>query len=162
MTHVLRLQASVPLFVVFLLISNSGCNSNGNVAVYPVKGVVMFDGEPMLGGGSIAFIPQGDQQGKGAGGIIDGDGSYLLSTYKEGDGSMTGNFRVLITQTVFDEPDLSGDTDGKGGVIEPIEVVPENYRIPGLYADAMQSPLTANVEATASNEINFKLERQAQ
>src|SRR5689334_2093352 len=70
------------------LVFVSACSTSGNVKVYPVKGRVMFAGKPMVGGGSISFIPKNEQAGKTAGGIIQPDGTYVLGTYTEADGSM--------------------------------------------------------------------------
>lgn len=141
----------------------TGCGGSGdNVEVFPVKGTVTFEGKPMTGGGSIAFIPTAGQQGKSAGGIINEDGTYVLSTYGEGDGSMAGEFRVLITQIVYQEPEFGGDSDAGAGAAEPeaVSVVPEEDRIPTVYSDPTRSPLTATVEAKELNEINFDLKRQ--
>jgi hypothetical protein len=149
-------------FVVLLGMSASGCGgASDNVEVFPVKGKVNFNGKPMVGGGSISFVPTAKQQGKGAGGVINPDGSYVLGTYAEDDGSMIGDFRVVITQVVFDEPENTGDSDSGGmAQTEPITVVPEGDRIPPIYSDFAGSPLTAKVEAKDLNEIDFSLDLQ--
>src|SRR6185436_4216757 len=76
----------------------SGCGPAGQVKTYPVKGRVTFEGKPMVGGGAISLIPLVDQPGKTAGGTIQPDGTYVLGTYKDADGSMTGEFRVVVFQ----------------------------------------------------------------
>lgn len=147
----------------FALLFIGGCGESENVEVYPVKGVVNFNGKPMAGGGSIAFIPLNNQEGKSAGGTINPDGTYELQTYETDgfDGSMTGDFRVMITQMVVDEPEYTGDTDGTGAAaIEPVSIVPEEDRIPLIYSDPVSSPLTAKVEAKELNTINFDLTPQ--
>ena len=133
-----------------------GCGASGNVKVYPVKGAVTFNGKPMVGGGSISFMPLTNQRGKTAGGEIKPDGTYEMMTYKPGDGSMTGEFRVVINQVVYKEPERRGDGEGKSS--GPIAVVPEAERIPPIYSDSLQSPLTAKIEAK-SNEIDLDLKR---
>lgn len=145
----------------FLLLSFAavlaGCGTGGdNVEVHPVQGTVNYKGKPMVGGGSIAFIPLSSQPGKAPGGFIKEDGTYVLTTYKEGDGSMTGEFRVVITQTTVQEPENTGDSDAGGG-IEPIIVVEKADQIPAIYSDASRSPLKATIEAK-SNVIDFELE----
>jgi hypothetical protein len=134
-----------------------GCGSSDNVAVFPVKGTVNFNGKPMLGGGSISLIPTGKQEGATAGGEIKADGTYELSTYKPGDGSMPGDFRVVINQVVFQEPEPSPDGSAPGPAPPPAVAEPD--RIPTIYSDSMNSPLTMRVEATA-NEINLDLKPQ--
>jgi hypothetical protein len=111
----------------------------------------------MKGGGSISFVPKDGQAGKAAGGEIKEDGTYELMTHKPGDGSMVGDFRVVIHQSTEREPGQTKDGERVG---RAISVVPAADRIPAIYADAMNSPLTAKVEAKA-NEINLDLKRNA-
>src|SRR5436853_155011 len=87
----------------------SGCRPSGQVKTYPVKGTVKFEGKPMVGGGSISLIPLTEQPGKTAAGIIGPDGTYVLETYKAGDGSMAGEFRVAIFQETVKEGQAAPD-----------------------------------------------------
>jgi hypothetical protein len=134
----------------------SGCSSSGNIKVYPVKGRVMFAGKPMVGGGSISFVPKNEQAGKTAGGIIQPDGTYVLGTYSEADGSMAGDFRVIITQQTVKEPEAT--PDGAPPTAAATTTVAPADRIPIVYANDRESPLTAKVEPKP-NEINFDLPR---
>jgi hypothetical protein len=135
-----------------------GCGGGDQLDVYPVHGRVTFEGKPLAGGGSIAFVPTTNQVGKTAGGTIREDGTYELSTYGEGDGSIPGEFRVVVTQFVVKEPEAS--PDGSAPLSGPIPTVAEADRIPAVYADHQNSPLTATVEAKDSNEIDFDLKRR--
>lgn len=144
--------------VIATLLLLAGCGEGvENVEVHPVRGVVDFDGQPMKGGGSIAFIPLSATSGKTAGGEILPDGTYVLSTYADGDGSMVGDFRVVITQVTAIEPEPTEDGQPPASATEL--AVPEEDQIPTVYGDYAQSPLTAKVEAQ-DNEINFDLQRQ--
>lgn len=138
------------------VVVSAGCDSAN--PVYPVQGKVTFEGNDLVGGGSIAFVPLGNQAGKTAGGEIAADGTYKLTTYKQGDGSMAGEFRVVITQVVEREPEPSRDGE-KPGI--PVTVVAPADRIPAIYSDHQQSPLIATVENKSLNEINFNLKRDA-
>jgi hypothetical protein len=129
-----------------------GCSSGPSV--YPVEGTVSYNGKPMQGGGSIAFVPLGKQEGKTAAGEIDQNGKYTLMTHKPGDGSMIGEFRVVITQVTEQEPGMTQDGQA---VAKSERVVPPALRIPLLYSDHHNSPLKAKVEATGKNELNFDL-----
>jgi hypothetical protein len=131
-----------------------GCGDSGRVPVYPVQGKVTFNNRPLVGGGSIAFVPLGNQAGKTAGGEITADGKYELTTYGPGDGSMTGEFRVVITQVTEREPERT--PDGKKAA-QPTQVVGQADRIPAIYSDFQKSPLRAKVEAKSANEIDFVL-----
>jgi hypothetical protein len=134
-----------------------GCSSGG-VTVYPVKGKVTFNGKPLAGGGSIAFVPQGGEAKVDSGGEIKADGTYELTTHKPGDGAMVGDFKVVIIQTVFNEPERVAD--GEGAPKAATAAVPEAERIPEMYSDFEQSPLKAKVEAKSQNEFNFDLTRK--
>jgi hypothetical protein len=78
-------------------------------------------------------------------------------TNKPGDGSMVGEFRVVIHQSTDREPDPSKDGEKMG---RAVSVVGESDRIPLIYSDPVNSPLTAKVEAKG-NELNFDLKRSA-
>jgi hypothetical protein len=147
------------LFVPTLLLGIVlGCGSSGNVKTYPVKGKVTYAGKPMVGGGSIALLPLSNQEGKTAGGVIKEDGTYELETYSPGDGSMAGNFRVVITQITVKEP--TATPDGSATPSSTIFTVPKADQIPMIYGDIQNSPLTAKVEAKSQNELDFDLKPQ--
>jgi hypothetical protein len=131
-----------------------GCGS-GQVKVYPVKGKITYGGKPLVGGGSIAFIPLTAQEGKTAGGTILEDGSYVMTTHKEGDGSMAGEFRVAIMQEVFKEPKKT--QDGQAAAKATTDV-PEADRIPDSYKSFTDSPLKTTIEPQP-NEKNFDIPR---
>ena len=146
------------LVVAAVLIAIVGCGPSGQVKVYPVKGLVKFEGKPMVGGGAISFVPVSEQAGKTAGGIIKPDGTYELTTYRDGDGSMTGEFRVAIFQETAQEQVAT--PDGTAPVAAAKPDVPQADRIPLVYMNDRETPLKANVEAKTVNEINFDLKRQ--
>jgi hypothetical protein len=134
-----------------------GCGPSGQVKVYPVKGRVTLEGQPMVGGGAISFVPKTNQAGKAPGGIIKPDGTYVLGTYTETDGSMTGEFKVIIFQETVKEGTAA--PDGSRPTAAAAVVVPPADRISQVYASDRQSPLSAMVESRP-NEINFDLKRQ--
>ena len=131
-----------------------GC---GSASVYPVKGNVTLDGKPMKGGGSIALMPLGNEAGKAAGGEIKEDGTFELTTHKPGDGSMVGEFRVVIHQSTEREPDATKDGEKSG---KSVTVVGPADRIPAIYSDPANSPLRVKIEAKG-NELQLELKRDA-
>jgi hypothetical protein len=140
----------------------SGCGSSDRVRVFPVTGTVTFEGKSMPGGGTTMFVPLQKQIGKAAAGEIREDGSYNLTTYSPGDGSMPGEFRVVIVQAVSIEPQQAppdGQQVPKDGVAG-ITVAPED-QIPAIYSDSIKSPLKTKVEEKA-NELNFDLKRSVE
>ena len=68
-----------------------GCSSKSKVA--PARGIVTMDGKP-LPGGRVMFQPIATGENKIVGhsamGQIQKDGSFVLTTYEEGDGAMVG------------------------------------------------------------------------
>lgn len=149
------------VFVLGMLTWFPGCGPGDRVEVHPTKGVVLFEGEPMMGGGSIAFVPLNGQAGKAAGGTIDEEGRFTMSTYEPDDGSMAGEFRAVIMQSTVDEIEYEGDTDVAGAVADAseefTETVPTDKRIPIEYADSARSPLTVEVKADEQNELTLEL-----
>jgi hypothetical protein len=77
-----------------------GCGSrsgSGSVtSTVPVKGKVTYQGKPLTQG-TITFEP--DDIGREAHGNISADGSFTLTTYKEGDGAVPGLHRVAVSMT---------------------------------------------------------------
>lgn len=153
-------QAALRLGAALVALAAAGCGDNN--AVYPVRGRVTFEGKPLPGGGSIALFPLDNRPGKTAGGEVAEDGTYELTTYREGDGSMPGEFRVVVFQVTEREPATSVDgrepTREEVGV--PISIVAKADRIPPVYADHQHSPLRATVAAKGANEINVDLKRK--
>jgi hypothetical protein len=152
----LRCKTQFLFFSTALLLA-AGCSPSGQVKVYPVKGRITFEGKPMVGGGGISFVPKTEQVGKTAGGIIKPDGTYVLGTYAEADGSMAGDFRVLVFQETAKEPERTAD--GAAPAKATASEVAAADRIPLIYANDRESPLSAKVE-TKPNEIDFDLKRQ--
>ena len=135
----------------------AGCGSD-NVTVFPAHGTVSYLGSPMKGGGSISLVPTGGQKGKAPGGVINEDGTFTLATYGENDGAMPGEYRVVIMQSVYGEP--AATQDGEEPSSEPVVNVPEEARIPLIYADPANSPLSATINEGSETVLDLKLEAQ--
>lgn len=141
----------------------AGCGVSDRQRVYPVRGTVTFEGKAMPGGGSISFVPLNRQAGKTAGGEIRESGSYELTTYNPGDGSMAGEFRVVVMQAVTMEPKEAprdGEKMPEGGLTGL--TVAEEDQIPMIYADVANSPLKATVEPKSNNVIDIDIKRVAE
>ncbi len=137
-----------------------GCGESENVEVFPARGIVKFDGKPMIGGGAISLVPMVSQSGKNAGGIINADGTFVLTTYEDGDGAMTGSFRVIINQSTSQEPENGGDSDAAGKApVKAVQTVTSADVIPTIYADPVSSPVEVRIEARELNELTINLER---
>jgi hypothetical protein len=103
-------------FVIFLglLIASLavGCGKSrpaikGKMPVFPVKGKVIMDGQPMAGA-TIIFsptqdFPQGSAQQRPHA-VVGDDGTFQVSTYDINDGAPAGEYKVTIS--------WKGDTQG--------------------------------------------------
>src|SRR5438552_17655549 len=77
-----------------ILAAAAGCGSSNTS---PVSGKVVFkDGTPLTGG-LVLFRPVDEKLQVSSRGDIQPDGTFFLSTYKEGDGAVPGKYQVAIT-----------------------------------------------------------------
>ena len=112
-----------------------GCGTAGGgarTALTPVKGKVSYKGQPVAKG-RIKFEPDGF--GRSAFGSLQPDGSYVLTTEKEGDGVVAGHHRVTVVET---------------GIKSPKDALATKWRSPAA------SGLTADVDAEHT-EFTFDL-----
>jgi hypothetical protein len=89
--------SAVVVALAFALLVSCGCGSSPRAdgsAIVPVKGKVTYKGKPLTEG-SITFEP--DDFGREAHGSIKPDGTFVLTTFKEGDGAVRGLHRVAVT-----------------------------------------------------------------
>lgn len=140
-----------------------GCGSGGRetpVPVYPVTGVVTYNGKPVVGADITFFSADGDRS---AFGRTDNEGRYRLSTFSSNDGAIEGRHLVTIVKvnvpTRQAEPVAPIDSEA---YVPPEEGVstsppPPKSEVPEKYASQETSGLTAIVNADGNNEINFEL-----
>jgi hypothetical protein len=86
---------SVTLLIT-VLAACSGCGKSEGVGapLIPVKGKVTYKGQP-LAQGTVTFESQ--DSGKRAMGKLHADGTFVMSTYKQGDGVVAGEHSVIIS-----------------------------------------------------------------
>ncbi len=145
---------------VLVLCLLSGCG-DGRLPTYEVTGKIVFEGQPMAGGGQILFVPLNEDHGRASTGEILPDGSFKLTTYKQGDGATLGEHRVEIWQDVvlehavyqYDRTD-KGETEK---LVSPEKRIPASSVIPTVYMGS-GSPLRANV-SERNDEITISLSR---
>ncbi|MCC6492824.1 MAG: hypothetical protein IT424_07370 [Pirellulales bacterium] len=138
--HARRLPAAV-LIASGLL---AGCSRGPNVA--PVSGKVLYNGEP-LPYGNVVFQPP---QGQPAGGAIQPDGTFRLSTFEEYDGAIVGPHKVSVSCYSSQNPAHQfAKTVG--------EATLGALMIPEQYAFLDQSGLTAEVPAGGTDSIVLQL-----
>ena len=93
------------LTVAALAIWVAGCDSR--VPTYPVKGQVVFkdDGKPFTGATVIWFESKSPPYTRSAG-VLDGQGNFVLSTDRDGNGAMEGPHRVRISSETVEGQSL--------------------------------------------------------
>jgi hypothetical protein len=117
-----------------LLFSCCGCGSGSGAlpSLIPVKGKVTYKGQP-LSKGIIRFEPDG--YGRMASGMIQSDGTFVLSTLGKDDGVVAGLHKVSVSDT---------------GAVSKKELIPKKYTQPAT------SKLTAEVD-NEHTEFTFDL-----
>jgi hypothetical protein len=127
--HCFRLGFGLISFLPLIL----ACSDSGKFSTAIVNGKVTFQGNGVPTA-SVVFTPQAKDQstlsGKAASGTTNAEGSFVLSTYKQGDGAVVGKHFVSVSSGDADKP-LPGKTppdlvlEVKPGVNElTIELVP--------------------------------------
>jgi hypothetical protein len=111
----------------------AGCTKSDRSLV-PVSGKVLIDGQPLTKG-FVRFVPA---KGRVSSGIIQSDGAFVLTCFKEGDGAHVGPNRIEVGST-----EILGPTKIK-------------WYAPKMYSSIATSGLTMNVEE-ATNEALIEL-----
>lgn len=124
----------------------AGCGRSEGIETARVYGVVSLDGQPYTQGGWVQFTPQ--FAAKMAGGRIQSDGSYELSTYALGDGAAVGSHQVAVVPAISE-----GDDD----FTEEIRPAPIQSAIPKKYQSAKTSGLVFEVKPGQSNEFPIEM-----
>src|SRR5262249_48822705 len=90
-----------PVAAALCLLLAGGC---GGAKLYQVHGKVIFpDGTPLNGGAGV-FCPPDKKAPLGPRGGVREDGTFRVSTFREGDGAPEGAYRVLITPLELGNP----------------------------------------------------------
>jgi hypothetical protein len=115
--------------LVAAILPGCGGGEGFRASLVPVKGKVTYKGKPLTKG-TVTFEPDGE--GRLATGELQADGTYELTTYQKGDGTVVGQHRVYIKGT--------GPNPRK-------ELVPQKY------TTRQASNLTADVDADHTEHI---------
>ncbi|MEM8947162.1 MAG: hypothetical protein AAGD11_18455 [Planctomycetota bacterium] len=104
-----------------------------------MSGKVTLDGKP-LPQGMVYVIPS---KGRSSKALIQEDGTFVLSTYRAGDGVQVGNHAATVTALPADE----GDAQSRKLRVP----------VPRRYARPATSGLRIEVKAGEDNEVEFAL-----
>lgn len=86
------------LVIAASLVAAGGCGQPGLPGVVPISGRVTLDGEP-LPSGEIRYLPK-SPEGRMARGRLDDRGRFELTTLRQGDGALPGEYEIVILAPV--------------------------------------------------------------
>ncbi len=124
-----------------------GCGSKNERATAPVEGTVKFNGKP-LSTGSLLFVPSGG--GPTAQGNINADGTYSMTTYRQGDGAIIATHDVMIMALVQPAAGALPEDTKKGYDAAAKSIIPEKF------GDLTKSGLKVEVKE-GTNKVDFEL-----
>ena len=142
--HILNKPSAVRLVtlsVVALCFVLTGCSDQ--LRTYPVSGKVRFTTGGVVHVGTVEL--KSKEHNVQARGQIQSDGSFTLTTYKEGDGAVAGMHDCVVVQFVMAEG-ISGHRPSTMGVVDR------------RYASYSTSGLKAEISPDHSNELNLKVD----
>lgn len=122
----------------------SGC---GGPRPVPVKGSVTYKGKPLA---NVNVVLIGND-GARAHGETDSSGSFSkLTTSKDGDGAVPGDYSVVITPKIATNMDPQKPEDYA-------QVNPRKQAFPPKYSDVVLGRLKVTVSASEENELKIEL-----
>ncbi len=110
----MRSQFRVPALLLVVAVA-SGCSS-GSVPTWPVSGTVTLEDGTALQTGTVEFASEDGAHT--ARGVIQKDGSFRLSTFKDGDGAVAGRHDAVVIQLISTE-DLPLHEHEHGPTVDP-------------------------------------------
>jgi hypothetical protein len=133
-----------------------GCGQKGPVLV-PVRGEVTFKGAP-LKEGTVVYLPAESGDARQASGRIQPDGTFVLTTFKNGDGVVPGQYNIVI----YSYAPRAGaaptrdqmEAAAKSGKALLETVIPEKYSTPG--ASGLKDTVDANHTGSKRIELSDK------
>jgi hypothetical protein len=149
-------QPNSRLITIMLLVAAlaSGCGRGDKPLTAPVVGTVTLDGEP-LKGAVVTFWPKAKQDNPSAG-ITDESGEYRLAGAHEG--AAPGSYKVTV-QYYTKADGTPADTSDGMDIQQLVMQGQAQQALPESYSDPAGTALTADVDAGATNVIDFELKR---
>lgn len=141
----LALQSSLlaHLFTLaFIALAIIGCSRGPEIV--PVSGKVLYNGEPLKYGG-VMFQPEAGQPARG---VIQPDGTFVLTTESKGDGATVGRNRVRVTCYEAQDPSAAA-SEGEAALGKLL--------IPKKYTDIDTSEIEIEVPRGGKNDVVIEL-----
>lgn len=120
-----------------LLLIASGCSKTG-LETAEVRGTVKLNGAPIQKG-TVMFVPAAGRAGVG---VIDQNGTFYVTTYRDGDGAVVGENKIAVFVPLDENA--------------PQQEMAK-HRLPPKYASTASSGLAWNVKPGQVNEVHLEL-----
>jgi hypothetical protein len=113
----------------FTVATLAGCGSDGPTTI-PIRGKVLFKGAPLrdVPRGLVHYLPK-TAEGRQASGRIQPDGTFVLTTFKGGDGVVPGEYDIVVSAYTTG-PELTREQVEavRGvGIEKPMLMIPQKY-----------------------------------
>jgi hypothetical protein len=132
----------------------TGCSSSGLPDMVPIRGEVLYNGEP-LKEGNVVYLPTKAGQGRQATGAIQADGSFVMTTLKEADGVMQGEYNLVI-YAYEPHPGEPKSREEHEALAESCEIL-RGFLIPEKYTSPNTSGLSDRVDGDHSGFKRIEL-----
>jgi len=128
-----------------------GCGRDGLPNMVAIRGTVSYQGKPLTEG-TVLYLPQ-DPQGRQARGDVAADGTFTLTTLRNGDGAQQGSYRIVVIAYKPHPGEMTREQiEAAGGLIH------REFSIPEKYTKAETSGLTDEVNRDHSGIKQLALE----
>jgi len=118
-----------------------GCGDGSALDIYPVRGKISFDGQPLVEESTTVLFQPDAERGNDAPfpaiGTVDGDGNYTLQTNGQS-GASPGWYKVVVTALAETPQHATGPKDARS---RPVA----KSLLPARYGQAQTTPLAVEV-----------------
>lgn len=143
-------------FAVLTLAIAGGCSSSGLEGTIPIRGKVTYQGTP-LESGEVRYVPVDANNGRVARGKLDSSGRYRLTTLKDDDGALPGDYRVVVVVYPEQFDDIAQRDRRRAAEGAEPNANQSQPPIPERYYKPETSGLTDTVDENHSGVKNFDL-----
>ena len=126
----------IALTLIYSVIAGlTGCSLGAPPKPIPVTGRVAVNGKPLTKG-LISFVPLAGEsdEARPSTSVIQPDGTYKTSSFKDGDGLPAGRYKIVVTS---DAQSLTAEEMAAGK--KPVSMIPQ------IYTNSLTTPLTLEV-----------------
>ena len=136
-----------------VLAALAGCGSDGPTVI-PIRGDVVFKGAPLrdVPQGLVHYLPK-TAEGRQASGRIQPDGTFVLTTFKGGDGVVPGEYDIVVSAYATGPELTRAQVEATRGV----GINKPRLLIPQKYTEVTTSGLTDTVNSDHSGFRRIEL-----